>query len=344
MRYEIKILNPAQVDNWNNIVKELGGSIFHTVNWYQVLEECYDYKANYFGVFDGEKVVGVVPIVSINSFLTGKRGVSLPFSDYCPVLLEEGLNTQAIISDIMDFGRKNGWKSIEFRGLNCPKSKDLVSDSYYVHQINLEPPYEEILKTFNRKNRMNIKKSAKNNIQVVQENTKEIITKFYQLNCKNKKKNGVPPAPLAFYMKIYEHIINKGLGNIFVAKLNDEIISMGIVFHFRGQVLMKYLAQDYRYQQFRPNNALISEIIKFYAGSTWKVFCFGRTAMHNTGLHQFKKGWGTEVGTLDYHKISLESKTKSSYGQMHRSREKYFSKMPLWMLKMIGNVMYKHIG
>lgn len=344
MNHEVKILHPAKTENWDNIIHELGGSIFHTANWCEVLSQSYNYRARYFGIFDHDQIVGVVPVMEIDSFITGKRGVSLPFSDYCFALFPDKVDVQAVLSDIADFGKKSGWKSIEFRGLNYPGGNEFVSDSYYVHQIDLKKPFEEVVKTFRRQNRMNIKKAVKNNIRIKIENTREAITKFYQLNCKNKKKNGVPPAPLHFYQKIYEYVISEGLGNIFVAKLADKTISMGMAFQFGDQVLLKYMAQDYQYHQYRPNNLLIHDAIKHYAGSTWKTFCFGRTGMDNEGLCQFKKGWGTNVDVINYYNISLEKKTKTGYMGIYKNNKKYFSKMPLWMLKMVGNMMYKHIG
>lgn len=344
MNHEVKILNPAETSNWENLVLELGGSIFHSKNWCAVLSRSYNYKPRYFGVFEDEKIVGVIPVMEVNSFITGKRGVSLPFSDYCFALFPDSVDVQSVLSNIGDYGKKNGWKSVEFRGLNYPGGEEFISDSYYVHHIDLEKPFEEIQKSFRRQNRMNIKKAVKNNIQIEIENTKEAIARFYQLNSKNKKKNGVPPAPLYFYQKIYEQIISKGLGNIFVAKLGERTISMGIVFQFGDKVLLKYMAQDYEYHQYRPNNLLIHQAIKHYADSTWKSFCFGRTGMENEGLCQFKKGWGTTVDVINYYYISLEKKTKSTRMQIYKNNKKYFTKMPLWMLKMLGNIMYKHIG
>jgi hypothetical protein len=56
--------------------------------------------------------------MEVNSFLTGKRGVSLPFTDYCDPLIDKSVESPdraEMFHKIVGFGKKRGWKYIELR-------------------------------------------------------------------------------------------------------------------------------------------------------------------------------------------------------------------------------------
>ena len=54
--------------------------------------------------------------MEVNSFLTGQRGVSLPFTDYCEPIVGETNEFVVLFNSIIEYGKKKGWKYIELRG------------------------------------------------------------------------------------------------------------------------------------------------------------------------------------------------------------------------------------
>ncbi len=51
-----------------------------------------------------------------NSFLTGKRGISLPFTDYCRPIAESGDQLNTLIEKLIEYGKQAGWMHLELRG------------------------------------------------------------------------------------------------------------------------------------------------------------------------------------------------------------------------------------
>jgi hypothetical protein len=87
------------------------------------------------------------------------------------------------------------------------------------------------------------------------------------------------------------------------------------------------------------------ESIKWYGEKGYKQLCFGRTEPGNEGLRQFKNGWGTEENTINYYRYDLARDAFISNTPNAASRVgKLFTKLPIPILKGIGNILYKHVG
>jgi len=52
-------------------------TVFHTAAWARVLHESYGYDPTFITVIDGRDLMALIPLMDVNSILTGRRGVSL---------------------------------------------------------------------------------------------------------------------------------------------------------------------------------------------------------------------------------------------------------------------------
>jgi len=112
----LEIIDPTKYPNWDEmLLRATDASFFHSSAWARVLSESYGYTPLYFTMMKGDSFRVLVPVMEIKSFLTGKRGVSLPFTDYCEPIIEEGIEFQDILNPIINHGKKSGWKYIELR-------------------------------------------------------------------------------------------------------------------------------------------------------------------------------------------------------------------------------------
>ena len=83
-------LNPLKYPKWDEtLLNTEGSSFFHTSNWARVLHESYNYTPLYFAELQDNRFSHLIPIMEVNSLLTGKRGVSLPFTDNCPIIMDD---------------------------------------------------------------------------------------------------------------------------------------------------------------------------------------------------------------------------------------------------------------
>jgi hypothetical protein len=283
--------------------------------------------------------------MEVNSFLTGRRGVSLPFTDYCDPIVNGDIQFKDLLDYVIEYGKKSGWKSLEIRGGQNHFRSVSPSSNYLGHVIDLGENEEEIFYGLKDSVRRNIKKANREGVEVGIFNSIESVREFYRLNCLTRREHGLPPQPFHFFKKIYDHVISKNLGMVVLASLGQENVAGAIYFHFGEKAVYKYGASDKKFQHLRANNLVMWEAIQWYSQNGYKNLCFGRTERENQGLIQFKSGWGTTEQQINYYRYDLN---KGSFvpgsSKVTGFHNKIFRNMPLLLLKRVGSVLYKHVG
>lgn len=344
---KIEIVNPLTFAHWDEILLDHpDATIFHTSHWARVLHESYGYKPVYFAAVENRYLKFLLPFMDVNSILTGRRGVSLPFTDYCRVILPEGDDFLDYFYMVERYARKARWKYFELRSdANIPDTVQ-ASTIFYRHLLNLGKGEEALHKGLRASTRRNIKKATSTGVTVVMETSRDALKQFYTLHCQTRKLHGLPPQPFHFFDKLYEHILSNGFGFVALAYQGKQVVSGNVYLHYGHCAVYKYGASDKRYQHFRANNLLKWEAIRWYADRGFRQLCFGRTELDNAGLLQFKRGWGAVETELFYHRLNLQDAAfikilpKVDSGLQKR----LFGVMPLPLLRLAGKLLYRHVG
>ena len=346
MALKLQIVNPMDQPSWDErLLANKGYSFFHSSPWARVLCESYGYNPLYFTLTDGPKLLVSVPVMEISSLLTGRRGVSLPFSDYCEPIISADIRFEDVLESLITHGRKAGWRSIEIRGAGELLDAEPANASYYEHTLDISKGEKEILTNIKSSTKRNIKKASKEGLEVKLENSLESIKEFYRLNCITRKRHGLPPQPYYFFKLIYNHVISKGHGVVALAYHKGSPIAGAVYFHFGEKAIYKYGASDKKYQNLRANDLVMWEAIKWYNKNNYKSFSFGRTDPENSGLLQFKGGWGASERTIRYYKYDLK---KNAFlcvqPKVSRICNRVLNNTPAPLLKIVGSLLYRHMG
>lgn len=345
----VQILNPLDIPNWDSLVVRLPGyGFFHTSAWCRVLAESYGYEPVYFTVWHGEELRAVLPMMGVESIWTGRRGVSLPFSDCCDPLLLDEADFTPLLHAAQDFGRERGWKFIELRGAPSSLPNQKSSNAYLGHHLDLSRNIEVLEKGLRDSTRRNIRKAQKSGVKTEIGRSEEAILAFYRLNCMTRQRHGLPPQPLHFFKKFLEYVLNYGLGSIVLARFEGKIIAAAVFVQTGngGTVLYKYGASDKRHQELRANNLVMWEAIKWYAEQGFGAMLMGRTDLDHDGLRQFKTGWNTEEYSINYYRYDLRSAafTNGATATGGSFETKILQRTPLPILRMMGRMLYRHFG
>ena len=255
MNLQLQIIDPLNHPQWDEwVLSSPNYSFFHSSTWARVLYDTYNYKARYFASSNNGHLAVLIPIMEVNSYLTGRRGVSLPFSDYCePIVFEKECFRNALRS-ITDFGKGAGWRYVELRGGKSFFKEIQPSSSYNTHTLHLTQNEEKIFSKFRSSTKRNVKKAVRLGVEVEICHSLGSINEFFRLYCKTRKCHGLPPQPYSFFKKIYEHIISKDKGFVTLASYEKKKIAGAVFFHFGREANFKYGASDRRYLSLRPNN------------------------------------------------------------------------------------------
>lgn len=341
----IKIINPLDFPDWNQQISRLReATIFHTSNWARVLSETYGYKPRYFCTLHKGQLQNVIPVMEISSPLTGKRGVSLPFSDRLDPLVDDPVIFKKLFEFIVEFGSSYGWKSIIFRGGDKFFRPDQSFDSYINSFIQLNGSQQTLYKKFKGSTRRNIKKAESSDLKTTISMTEESVRSFYDLNCLTRKEHGLPPQPFRFFQKIYQHILYSDNGFVCLSRHRNKPVSGVFFLHFNRAAFFKYGASDKHFLHLRPNNLSMWHAIQKCLNDNFEIIDLGRSEISHQGLIQYKRGWNATEEVINYYKYDLREKNFSTKRSNLNSSYILLKHLPLPILKAIGNTLYRHVG
>ena len=344
MEHNLQIIDPTEFPNWDELIKDKTDyAFFNSSLWANVLKQTYAFKAYYLSIVENNEIQFLLPLMDVKSWLTSKRVVSLPFTDFCFPIFNNN-NYKSFFEKIINTCTSKKWQTIEFRSNNLVPENHLFASTYYDHKIDLDSQIDILFHQLKSSTKRNIKKAERSGIEVKICDSYKSVIDYYKLHCKTRKKHGVPPQPFNFFRNIFKFVIAKGYGKIFLAYYTNKVIAGAIYFQFGDQVIYKFGASDKKYQLLRANNLVMWEAIRYYNIDGFKTLFLGRTDIDNNGLRRFKKDMNAEERTVDYYIFDIKNNEFLKANQISKKYYNILNKMPIVLLKLIGLIIYKHTG
>ncbi len=340
----VRVVDPLREPGWDALVTAHSDcTIFHTAAWAKTLAGAYGYAPVYLSSEEGGPVRSLLPLMEVNSWLTGRRGIALPFTDECGPLYQDIVSARLLTHKALALGKSRRWKSVEFRGGSKLFPGVPVSLSFYGHRLNLEDDEQRMFARLDSSVRRAIRKAEKSGVTVIVSRDLEAMKIFYLLQCQTRQKHGLPPQPFAFFRNILDQILAKNLGMIVIARCQDRPIAASVYFQWGARAIYKYGASDDTFQHLRGANLVMWEAIKRLARDGAKTLHLGRTSLGNEGLRRFKLGWGAEEHPIEYVKFDFRKEafvTESDGATGWHNR--VFRAMPAGVSRMAGAALYRH--
>ncbi len=342
----IERINPLDDPNWDAAVARLpGASYFHTAGWARVLHETYRFRPIYFVARrDDGSLAAVVPLMEVNSWLTGRRGISLPFTDECEPLGTRADGLDAVLRAVSSYGEARRWKHWELRGGRLALAAP-ASVSFYGHRLALCADPTRLFARCDSAVRRAVRKAGQSGLNVTFAHDLETTRAFHALLCKTRKRHGVPPQPLRFFENIQHHVLARRQGCIVLARLGPVPVAGAIFFHSGRSALYKFGASDSAYQHLRANNLVMWRAIDWHARVGFESLDFGRTSLTNEGLRRFKLGWGATERRIEY--ACFDRRAAAFVAGRDRSSGWHTSLLkllPIAAARLLGAAAYKHVA
>ena len=344
MNAAVQCVHPQSQPGWDAwVASQPHGSFFHGAAWAAVLESTYGFTPNYFTLPAAGGPQSVLPMMEVDSWLTGRRGVALPFTDDCEPLVADAESFKSLLQSVLAFGRSRQWKYVEFRGGRQWFGEVPASLSFHAHELDLTGDEAALFNRVDGSVRRAIKKAEKAGVTVEVSNTLEAVRHFYSLLGQTRRKHGLPPQPFAFFQNIHQYILAQNLGTVVLAKLAGRPIAGAVYFGLGNRAIYKYGASDEQFQALRGNNLVMWEAIKWHARQGFKTLHLGRTSLGNEGLRRFKLGWGATEQRIDYVKYDLRhDRFLTDKDESSGWHNQLFNRLPIFLSRMIGAGLYQH--
>jgi lipid II:glycine glycyltransferase (peptidoglycan interpeptide bridge formation enzyme) len=262
----------------------------------------------------------------------------------CNPIAKDQETFDRLLDGLIAHSRRTGWKYIEIRGGRAFLPHASVLAKHFVHTLELNSDEAEVIRRFKPNIRRNIHKAEKEGVTVTIENSLDAVASFYKLHCGTRRHHGLPPQPWSFFRKMHAHVIAAGKGFVALAGYQDRWIAGAVYALYRDQAIYKYGASERTSQHLRPNNLVMWEAIRWCCRNAVRTFSFGRTEPGNDGLLQFKRGWGSSESTLAYYRYDLRADRFVAETFQSNRLNGLFKRLPIPLLRMAGNLLYRHMG
>jgi len=181
---KLEIVNPLNYKNWDDLILTSDDySFFHSSAWAKVLNESYGYEPLYAIVVDNNKLIFLLPLMEISSILTGRRGVSLPFTDYSFPIIKNGLNVKDTFSHISNIAQERKWKTLEIRGQSRLLLQEKYFSYFYNHTLSLSEDQDQLMRQLSKSAKRSLRKAEEEEITINRSADLQAVKDYFNLHC-----------------------------------------------------------------------------------------------------------------------------------------------------------------
>ena len=343
---QVRVLNPLEIENWDSRLEHFPeANFFHGAAWARVLNSTYGYQPMYFTTGEGNGIRSLLPVMEVDSWLTGRRGISLPFTDECEPLGVDANSIGLLFVNAQIYAKQHAWKYLECRGGMAALEQASASTSFYNHRLQMQPDEAALFARFDSSVRRAVRKAGQSQITIEFSQSSAAISSFYDLLCMTRQRHGVPPQPFHFFSNIHRHILAQNQGWVVLARHGGIPVAGAVFLHSNKSVIYKFGASNAAFQHLRPNNLVMWEAIRRYAREGFSTLDFGRTELTNEGLRQFKLSWGTQERIIDYFRYDTQNNCfLINKNEDNGTLRQLFRSLPRFVSRLVGILLYKHIA
>jgi hypothetical protein len=327
-------------------------SVFHSPAWLEALSRSYGYQSiAYTTSSPDEELRNGIVFCRVESWLTGRRLVSLPFSDHCEPLVDRPEDLQVFVDGLEQELRDGNWRYIEIRPLHLVEIESPLcrpTATYSFHQLNLDPDLDTIFCNFHKNStQRKILRAQREGLEYQEGTTESLLDTFYRLLVITRRRHRVPPQPKNWFRNLLS-CFGEAL-KIRLALKDGRAVAGMLTLRHKDTLIYKYGGSDARFNRFGGMHLLYWETIRDAKNSGLHMFDLGRSDAHQAGLIKFKSRWGATQSALTYSRYvgSGNSEHIFDHGGTNwkiRMLKCGFGQAPPSVLSVLGNLLYKHVG
>jgi hypothetical protein len=327
-------------------------SVFHTVEWLEALRRTYGYEPIAITTSrPGTELQNAAVFCRIESWLTGRRLVSLPFSDHCDFLADSVTDLRAMVSILRERLVKDSLEYIEARPLRGPNLDVLLSDStrsYCFHQIDLKPDLDTLFRNCHKNSTQRKICRAEREALTYKEGRSEILLEnLYDLYLLTRRRQVVLPQPKRWFQNLID-CFGQAL-KIRVAFKGMQPIAAILTIRYKDTLVYKYGCSDAEFQRLGGVHLLFWRSIQDAKRDTLSVFDLGRSECENTGLITFKDRWGAKRSVLTYSRLLNSAQSSGAFvasgaDWKEQTAKKVLPYLPDRIIGAAANLMCRHVG
>ena len=342
-------VNPLSDPRWLELVENHSdASIFHSSAWLASLQRTYGYEPVVFTTSPPKvPLTNGIVFCRVKSWLTGARLVSLPFSDHCQPLVNSAEDLSSMLRALEAEIDRN-YNYIELRPLNIGIEQQLPgfcqfteSATFHYHSLDLRAGLNELFQRMHKSCvQRKIRRAEREVLSYEEGRSEEILRKFYSLLVLTRRRQGVPPQPLAWFRNL-AHCLGETLTVRLVSKSGSPVASI-MTIRYKGEEVYKYGSSDARFHALGGMQLLFWRAICDAKEAESKRMDLGRSEIDNAGLNTFKLHLGASCSVVKYYRFP--SMPVASGAWQTSLFPKLSTHLPRRFFVAAGKLLYRHVG
>ena len=353
---DIVEIRPESRVDWNAFVENHPfGWLYHRSEWCEVLVGSFRHmKPRYLALIESEtdSIRAALPLFEVNSWLTSRRLVSVPFATLFDPLVSDAEELKVLLDAAVRLSAERRCRYLEIRTMQsdgyAADGRLARTETFRFHNIELDTEPDKLKKSFHRSCvRQRIDRALKSDIEVQWPDGEESLKTFYWLFQRTRSRIGLPTQPWRYFLTMWHRFFPLNQIALVCAVRDSQLLAGLLLLVWKDRVSAEFYAWDDRYVSLSPGHLLFWESINWAYERGYRNFDFGRTSRVNHGLIDFKRRWRTTESSLPiyYYPASYgEAHTDEMSSATYKVASMLCRKTPAVFQKNLGNFFYRHLG
>jgi len=317
-------------------------TFFHRAGWQPLIERAFKHDTYFLYAEQQGRIVGVLPLAHVSSWLFGKSLIGLPFAVYGGVAAETEAAAQALEREAQTLARALGVAYLELRNSQHHHDDWPTQDLYVTFKLDIPSVLDDKMLCIPQKRRNMVRKAQKLGLRVVVDDS---VENFYPVFSENSRDHGTPVIQRKYFEQIKE-VFGHDCEILSVYSSGGQCVSSIFCFYFRNEVLAYYAGETREAKHCAANDLKYWSLMKRAAERGCKVFDLGRSKK-GTGSFEFKRLWGFVPQQLCY-QYDLIGRT--DIPQNNPMNKKYrlviavWKRLPLAVTEAIGPMIVRNLS
>jgi CelD/BcsL family acetyltransferase involved in cellulose biosynthesis len=344
-------IDPLTDPRWEELTaRHPSASVFHSTGWLRALRLTYGYEPVAYTLSPPRsELANAVVFARIQSWVTGQRLVSLPFSDHCELLVDSDSASTEIMGHACWEARKNGADSVEIRPITfgdtiASQSGFGTSKSFILHRVDLSPTLDVLHRSFHKDCvQRKIRRAEKEQLRYEDGRSEKLLQDFFALMLKTRRKHQLPPQPIAWFRCLADCLGDQL--HIRMAFNGDTAVAAILTIGWKDALVYKYGCSDAKFSNLGGTPMVFWKAIQAAKNAGLGCFDLGRSDLDNAGLLDFKDHWAGKRTPLTYWRQPAPNQNQTSRSEWsQRLAGQIFKRTPDRLLEIAGKILYPHIG
>lgn len=329
-------------EKWDSYVKQHpNSSLYHLYSWRTLIRQSFQHDSYYFAAIIDDRIIGILPVIRLNSFLFGDFAISMPFFNYGGVIADSPEIAQLLLEQAAKQCQEKGINHLEVRATRALNEWPCRAEK--VSMIRKLPATAEQLNSeLGSKLRAQINRAKSENTHTATGGL-DLLDDFYKVFSINMRDLGTPVYSKNFFRNILKQWGE--IATVVVIYLNERPVATAFLLKNKNMTEIPWASTLRKTNPLSMNMLLYWEVLSLVITQEQNYFDFGRSSI-NSNTYRFKKQWGANPVQHYWHYWQGDG---AALPELNPNNPKYellisiWRKLPVALTRLIGPPIVKNL-